>query len=260
MTTPGWGFAARDSRLTRQNLWDRPVLYRLALDSAGWSEHASASGALAALALIAATGVGAGVQNATGSGSLAQLTLSAPAAYASGGAVCSGSLATIALTAPTGAGSAVSVIPSPWSLSGSAPNASFSGSAPNVSLTGSAPNGAFTVPTHNLAAVSVMRGPTYTTDMAIIGTLNKQPAETLLIEADFSAHVGTRTLTSMTVTPTVPVGLTQTDTAQAGPVYQLWVAGGSHLTTYKITLTASFLIGGHTEVVQDEIMVLVEEV
>ena len=96
--------------------------------------------------------------------------------------------------------------------------------------------------------------------MAIIGTMNKQPAETLLIECDFSAHVGTRTLTSMTVTPTIPTGITLADSAQSGAIYQMWIGGGTDLTTYKITTTVSFVIAGHTEIIQDEVMVLVEEV
>lgn len=96
--------------------------------------------------------------------------------------------------------------------------------------------------------------------MAIIGTMTKQPVETLLIECDFSAHVGTRSLTSMTVVPTIPAGLTLADSAQSGSVYQMWVGGGTDLSTYKISLTVTFVIAGHTEIIQDEVAVLVEEV
>lgn len=260
MTPPGWGWGSGWDRLTRRNaLSPYPVIRLLTLDAAGWGENATGSGSLPSITISAATGSGSG--DASASGALAQIAVTFADGSASGSATGSGSLAQITVTAPDGYATITGqVVTAPWSLSAGARNAGLFGDGRNLLALGDARNIWAPCADHNLVTLSIMRGPDYTSDMAIVGTLTKQPAETLLVEYDFSAQVGTRTLTSATVVPTVPTGVTISDSAQAGTVFQMWVAGGTHLQTYKISLTVTLVIAGHTEVIQDEVMILVEEV
>lgn len=253
------GLTARLSRVTRNHLLAGGVVGLVTLDLLGWGLNGSAS---AALPSIAASAPSASASTSSGAfGSLPSLLASAPSAAAASSSAASGQLPAVTISPPSATATAgAQFVPALWSISCADHNAAFSAKARNSAFTGAARNAALSASDHTLFAASVMRGPDFGGPMAIIGTMHKQPIETLLIECDFSAHVGTRSLTSMTVVPTIPAGLTLADSAQSGAIYQMWVGGGSDMVTYKISLTVTFVIAGHTEITQDEVMILVEEV
>lgn len=105
---------------------------------------------------------------------------------------------------------------------------------------------------------SIPRSDTWNNTMALLASFTKQPEEVRLIPVDFSPHLGGRTASAVTVTPTVPAGLTMTDELLSGSNYQIWIGGGTDLQVYTIYFLVTFTIGGHTETIRDKINILVE--
>ena len=60
----------------------------------------------------------------------------------------------------------------------------------------------------------------------------KDPDEVLDYEVDWSARLGTDTISS--VTWTVPAGLTKEDEAATGDIVSVWLSGGSEGQSYNI--------------------------
>ena len=96
--------------------------------------------------------------------------------------------------------------------------------------------------------------------MALMGTMTKQPGETLPVDIDYTAVIAGRTVSSLTPTITVPSGITMVSNQVSGNVLQIYLSGGTDAQSYKWTISTSILIGGRTTIVEDEFIVLVQEV
>ena len=90
----------------------------------------------------------------------------------------------------------------------------------------------------------------------LLGSINKQPAEVIDYDVTYERFLkgSTDTLASANVDVT-PSGLSASPTV--GDRVKLWLSGGTHLTTYKVTVTTTTQDG---RVKQDEIKVKVKDI
>jgi hypothetical protein len=83
--------------------------------------------------------------------------------------------------------------------------------------------------------------------MSILGTFNKQPAEVLDYDVDFTSWLGSDTIVSQTstVSPSGALTITQSSIMSGSKVVKNVCSGGTHGTRYKVTVqitTATNLI------------------
>lgn len=91
----------------------------------------------------------------------------------------------------------------------------------------------------------------------IIGIFQKQPAERLDYDLDYVEwHVDGDTVVSATVA-VAPAGLTIESHFVNDPFVKVWVSGGTHGATYKVTVTAT-TSGGRIK--QDEFKIKVKDI
>jgi hypothetical protein len=90
--------------------------------------------------------------------------------------------------------------------------------------------------------------------------VTKQPAETIPIDIDYRTVINGRLVESMTCTPTLPGGITSPGQAISGGWVQIYIAGGTTATAYKLVLLVTITIAGLATVLQDEIDIYVLEI
>lgn len=96
-----------------------------------------------------------------------------------------------------------------------------------------------------------------------LGTMQKQPGETLPVDIDYSAVIAGRVADSISLFEVrAPAGmqLASQDVSLQNKVAQLYVSGGTSGQTYLWTVIADITIGGRLTRVEDEFQVIVNEI
>ena len=96
--------------------------------------------------------------------------------------------------------------------------------------------------------------------MAYLGVMTKQPAEGLPVDIDYSTVLAGRVgAVAGLPSVTAPAGIVVDEMDLSGNVFRFYVRGGTDKSAYTLEITASLSVGGTTEPVQDELVVLVRE-
>ena len=96
--------------------------------------------------------------------------------------------------------------------------------------------------------------------MPLIGSFDKQPAEQLPVDIDYSEVIAGRTTSSISPSITVPSGMTKVSHQMSGETLQIYVTGGTSGQSYRWTVLTSITISGNVTIVEDEFDVVVLEI